>query len=194
MLKAMGVPLLIHQPNYSMLNRWIEDGLLDTLAELGVGCICFSPLAQGLLTDKYLDGVPAGFARRPRLHAAAVADDAGAASAGCGGSTAIARTRGQSLAQLALAWVLRDPGVTSALIGARTVEQLDDSLDALNAPAAVGRGDRRDRGGAGVAGGYSGICFSLPLLVMGNSYRAAPPTSPTSCSISGQRHRRNDTT
>jgi len=133
-LKSLGTPLLIHQPSYSMFNRWVEQGLLDTLGELGVGCIAFSPLAQGLLTDKYLGGVPEG------------------ARAGLGGSfkseflndgnlgriralNAIAKRRGQTLAQMALAWVLRDPRVTSALIGARTVAQLDDSLDAAKAPA-----------------------------------------------------------
>jgi L-glyceraldehyde 3-phosphate reductase len=130
-LAAEGVPLLIHQPSYSMLNRWIEDGLLDALADLGVGCIAFSPLAQGLLTNKYLNGVPA---------------DARAAKAGSFTSEmltpdnlarvraldALARARGQSLAQMAIAWVLRDPRVTSALIGAHSVAQLDNSLDALD--------------------------------------------------------------
>ncbi len=130
-LKAEGVPLLIHQPSYSMLNRWIEDGLLDTLDDLGVGCIAFSPLAQGMLTNKYLGGVP---------------QDSRAAKAGSLGGhllsadnlariqalNEIASARGQSLAQMALAWVLRDPRITSALIGARTVAQLEDSLAALN--------------------------------------------------------------
>jgi L-glyceraldehyde 3-phosphate reductase len=129
-LKSEGVPLLIHQPSYSMVNRWIEGGLLDTLEALGVGCIAFSPLAQGMLTDKYLDGVPA---------------DARAAKDGSfsrdfltpenlqhiRGLNELARERGQTLAQMALAWVLRDPRVTSALIGARTVQQLEDSLGAL---------------------------------------------------------------
>ncbi|WKL58661.1 L-glyceraldehyde 3-phosphate reductase [Asticcacaulis sp. ZE23SCel15] len=130
-LTAENVPLLIHQPSYSMLNRWIEDGLLDTLEDLGTGCIAFSPLAQGFLTRKYLNGVPA---------------DARAAKAGSfrqGLITPenlerirqldlIAQGRGQSLAQMAIAWVLRDPRVTSALIGARNVEQLADSLKALD--------------------------------------------------------------
>jgi L-glyceraldehyde 3-phosphate reductase len=130
-LKSEGVPLLIHQPSYSMLNRWIEDSLLDTLEDLGVGCIAFSPLAQGMLTNKYLGGVP---------------QDSRAARAGSLGGhmlgadniariqalDALAKARGQSLAQMALAWVLRDPRVTSALIGARTVAQLEDSLAALN--------------------------------------------------------------
>jgi L-glyceraldehyde 3-phosphate reductase len=129
-LESEGVPLLIHQPSYSMLNRWIEGGLLDTLADLGVGCIAFSPLAQGMLTSKYLGGVP---------------DDARGARAGSFpkralteenlGSIrtldALAGERGQTLAQMAIAWTLRDPRVTSALIGARTVEQLEDSLAAL---------------------------------------------------------------
>ena len=124
------VPLLIHQPSYSMLNRWVEDALLDTLGDLGTGCIAFSPLAQGMLSNKYLGGVPA---------------DARAAKGGSLGQgmlseenltrirglDAIAKGRGQTLAQMAIAWVLRDPRVTSALIGARTVQQLDDSLDAV---------------------------------------------------------------
>ncbi len=129
-LKSLGTPCLIHQPSYSMLNRWIENGLLDTLADLGIGCIAFSPLAQGMLTDRYLNGVPAGtratkggtlkqsFLSEKNLQNVRALN-------------AIAQRRGQSLAQMALCWVLRDPRVTSALIGARTVEQLDNSLDAL---------------------------------------------------------------
>ncbi|MGA2206547.1 MAG: L-glyceraldehyde 3-phosphate reductase [Terracidiphilus sp.] len=130
-LKQMGVPLLIHQPSYSMLNRWIEESLLATLDELGAGCIAFSALAQGLLTGKYLKGVPADsrarsenssllkeFLSEKNLKRARALDE-------------IARRRGQTLAQMAIAWVLRDKRVTSALIGARNVEQLDDSLDAL---------------------------------------------------------------
>ncbi|MGC9198916.1 MAG: L-glyceraldehyde 3-phosphate reductase [Acidobacteriaceae bacterium] len=129
-LKSEGVSLLIHQPSYSMLNRWVEEGLLDTLENLGVGCIAFSPLAQGLLTNKYLNGVPADsranegasfqrkFLNEENLNRVRALDQ-------------IARGRGQSLAQMAIAWVLRDKRVTSALIGARSVEQLDNSLDAL---------------------------------------------------------------
>ena len=129
-LKSEGVPLLIHQPSYSMLNRWIEEGLLSTLEELGVGCIAFSPLAQGLLTQKYLNGVPDNsraqgegsfqkeFLSEENLKRVRALND-------------IASARGQSLAQMAIAWVLRDKRVTSALIGARNVEQLDNSLDAL---------------------------------------------------------------
>ena len=131
MLRAEGVPLLIHQPSYSMLNRWIERDLLDTLGDLGVGCIAFSPLAQGMLTAKYLDGVPAdaraGKGGSLRQHF--LSDEN---LARIRGLDAIAKRRGQSLAQMAIAWVLRDPRVTSALIGARSVEQLDDSLDAVN--------------------------------------------------------------
>ena len=131
-LKSMGVPLLIHQPSYSMLNRWIEDGLLATLDELGVGCIAFSPLAQGLLTHKYLHGVP--------KNSRATAQDSSLLRDFLSETNLkrvralheIAQKRGQSLAQMAIAWVLRDRRVTSALIGARNVEQLDDSLDALN--------------------------------------------------------------
>ena len=129
-LKSEGVPLLIHQPSYSLLNRWIETELLGTLEELDVGCIAFSPLAQGLLTDKYLNGVPensrakAGgsfqnsFLNEENLKHVRTLND-------------VARGRGQTLAQMAIAWVLRDQRVTSALIGARNVEQLDNSLDAI---------------------------------------------------------------
>jgi L-glyceraldehyde 3-phosphate reductase len=131
-LKSQGVPLLIHQPSYSMLNRWVEKELLATLDELGAGCIAFSPLAQGLLTNKYLNGVPQnsrataenssllmGFLNEKNLSRVRALNK-------------IAQERGQTLAQMAIAWVLRDKRVTSALIGARNVEQLDNSLDALN--------------------------------------------------------------
>ena len=129
-LKRLGTPMLIHQPSYSMLNRWVEEGLLDTLAELGVGCIAFSPLAQGLLTDKYLGGVPADAraAKGGSFKADLVSEDNLARIRALGD---IAKARGQSLAQMDIAWVLRDPRVTSALIGARSVAQLDDSLDSL---------------------------------------------------------------
>lgn len=130
-LQEERVPLLIHQPSYSMLNRWIESELLDTLEDLGTGCIAFSPLAQGLLTDKYLNGVPAG-ARASKggsLRQAMLSDEN---IARIRALNEIAGRRGQTLAQMAIAWVLRDPRITAALIGARTVEQLDKSLDAAN--------------------------------------------------------------
>jgi L-glyceraldehyde 3-phosphate reductase len=131
-LKSMGVPLLIHQPSYSMLNRWIEKGLLDTLEELGVGCIGFSPLAQGMLTTKYLDGVPAE-SRAALGNSSLLKEFLNEKNiAHVRKLNEIAGKRGQSLAQMAIAWVLRDKRVTSALIGARNVEQLDNSLDALN--------------------------------------------------------------
>ena len=130
-LQSEGVPLLIHQPSYSMLNRWVEKELLSTLDKLGVGCIGFSPLAQGLLTSKYLKGVPAnsrakaegssmlkGFLSEENLKRVRALNE-------------IAEGRGQTLAQMAIAWVLKDKRVTSALIGARDVKQLDDSLDAV---------------------------------------------------------------
>jgi L-glyceraldehyde 3-phosphate reductase len=129
-LKSAGVPLLIHQPSYSMLNRWVEKGLLDTLAELGVGCIAFSALAQGLLTNKYLNGVPTNSRAHEEgsfLKKFLSEENLGRVRA----LNEIARGRGQSLAQMAIAWVLRDERVTTALIGARNVEQLDDSLDAV---------------------------------------------------------------
>jgi L-glyceraldehyde 3-phosphate reductase len=129
-LKSMGVPLLIHQPSYSMLNRWVEQGLLSTLEELGAGCIAFSPLAQGLLTDKYLTGVPAE--SRAKAEGSFLKEFLNDTNLGRVRSLhEIARKRGQTLAQMAIAWVLRDKRITSALIGARNVEQLDNSLDAL---------------------------------------------------------------
>jgi L-glyceraldehyde 3-phosphate reductase len=132
-LRQMGTPLLIHQPSYSLLNRWIESGLLDTLEDEGVGCIAFSPLAQGMLTDKYLNGIPAGSraaqgkSLSPRLltdqnmaHVRALGD--------------LAASRDQTLAQLALSWVLRDQRITSVLIGASSVAQLEDSLACVDRP------------------------------------------------------------
>jgi L-glyceraldehyde 3-phosphate reductase len=131
LLRDLGTPLLIHQPSYSMLNRWIEPELLDTLGELGVGCIGFSPLAQGMLTDKYLDGIPEG--SRATQHSSLSPDLlTDQAIEKIRALNEIARRRGQSLAQMSLAWTLRDPRMTSTLIGASSVEQLDDSLGALD--------------------------------------------------------------
>jgi L-glyceraldehyde 3-phosphate reductase len=129
-LRELGTPLLIHQPSYSLLNRWIEEDLLDVLGEEGVGAIVFSPLAQGMLTGKYLDGVPQGSraTKGVSLSQDMLEDQA---LAHVRALNEIAQRRGQSLAQMAIAWTLRDPRVTSALIGARTVEQLEDSLGAL---------------------------------------------------------------
>jgi L-glyceraldehyde 3-phosphate reductase len=129
--RGLGTPLLIHQPSYSMLNRWIEGGLLDELEEQGMGCIVFSALAQGLLTDRYLDGVP-GDSRAAREDStlAGLDDDV---LRRVRALNEIAQRRGQKLAQLALQWALRDPRVTSAVIGASSVEQLDTNLDALGA-------------------------------------------------------------
>jgi L-glyceraldehyde 3-phosphate reductase len=132
-LNDLGTPCLIHQPSYSMLNRWIEPDLLDALGELGIGCIPFSPLAQGLLTGKYLKGIPAD-SRAARDFSLPQSRITPELVGKLKKLNAIAGKRGQSLAQMALAWVLRDPRVTSALIGARNVAQLDDSLDALKAP------------------------------------------------------------
>ena len=131
-LRDLGTPLLIHQPSYSMINRWIErDGLLDALDEVGAGCIAFSPLAQGLLTDRYLTGVPAdsrigtgGFLKEEALTDSTMAKVRGLA--------AIAEARGQSLAQLALVWALRDPRMTSLIIGASSVAQLEANIGALS--------------------------------------------------------------
>jgi L-glyceraldehyde 3-phosphate reductase len=130
-LDRLGTPLLIHQPSYSLLNRWIEDGLLDALGELGVGCIGFSPLAQGMLTDKYLHGIPEG--SRATQHGSLSTDlltDESLAKVRA--LNEIAVRRGQTLAQLALAWTLRDPRMTSTLIGVSSLAQLQDSLRALD--------------------------------------------------------------
>jgi L-glyceraldehyde 3-phosphate reductase len=129
--RELGTPLLIHQPSYSMLNRWIEEDLLDELERQGMGCIVFTALAQGLLTDRYLDGVPADSRAAREGSTLAGLDETvlGRVRA----LHEIARRRGQKLAQLALQWVLRDPRVTSAVIGASSVEQLDTNLDALDA-------------------------------------------------------------
>jgi L-glyceraldehyde 3-phosphate reductase len=132
-LRDLGTPLLIHQPSYSMLNRWIEPDLLDALGELGVGCIAFSPLAQGMLTTKYLDGIPEGSrASWPSSLSPDLLTDESLARIRA--LNAIASARGQTLAQMALAWVLRDSRVTSALIGASSVSQLEENLGALARP------------------------------------------------------------
>ncbi|GAA4675634.1 L-glyceraldehyde 3-phosphate reductase [Streptomyces chumphonensis] len=131
LLREMGVRPLIHQPSYSMINRWTEeDGLLDTLEDAGMGCIAFAPLAQGLLTDKYLHGIPEGSraSRGASLDPALLTDEVVKRLHALDG---IARRRGQSLAQLALTWVLRDPRTTSALIGASSVAQLEANVGAL---------------------------------------------------------------
>ncbi|HEY1368081.1 MAG TPA: L-glyceraldehyde 3-phosphate reductase [Gaiellaceae bacterium] len=129
-LRHLGAPPLIHQPSYSMLNRWIEPDLLDALGDEGIGCIVFSPLAQGMLTDRYLDGIPEGSrASRPgSLSPDLLTDETLAAIRGL---NEIAARRGQSLAQMALAWTLRDPRVTSTLVGASSVEQLEANVGAL---------------------------------------------------------------
>jgi L-glyceraldehyde 3-phosphate reductase len=130
-LRQLGTPLLIHQPSYSLLNRWIEGGLLEVLGEEGVGCIVFSPLAQGLLTDRYLHGIPEGSrASRPGSLSADMLSDQNLAKVRA--LNEIAARRGQTLAQLAIAWTLRDPRVTSALVGASSVRQLEDNVAALD--------------------------------------------------------------
>jgi L-glyceraldehyde 3-phosphate reductase len=134
LLGQMGVRLLIHQPSYSMLNRWVEDGLLDVLARDGVGCIAFSPLAQGVLTGKYLGGVPEG-SRASRNGSLSADQIAPPTLAHVRALNEVAAGRGQTLAQMAISWVLRDPRVTSALIGASSVAQLEENL------AAAGRAE-----------------------------------------------------
>ncbi|MFA5863327.1 MAG: L-glyceraldehyde 3-phosphate reductase [Phycisphaerae bacterium] len=134
-LRKLDTPCLIHQPSYSMLNRWVEDGLLDVLEKEGVGCIAFCPLAQGLLTEKYLKGIPEdsraakphGFLKRDRITPEVMAK--------VGKLSDLARKRGQSLAQMALAWVLKDKRVTSALIGASSPKQIDENVAALEKSA-----------------------------------------------------------
>ena len=131
-LRSLGTPCLIHQPKYSMFERWVEDGLLQTLKEEGVGCIAFSPLAQGLLTDKYLGGIPEG-SRASKAHGflkpAHITDDR---IAKVQKLNALAQGRGQTLAQMALAWVLRHEGMTSVLIGASKVSQIEDAVGMLS--------------------------------------------------------------
>jgi L-glyceraldehyde 3-phosphate reductase len=130
-LRRLGTPLLIHQPSYSMINSWIGPELLDVLAEQGMGAIAFSPLAQGLLTDRYLDGIPAGSrASRNGSFDPTLLSEANLANARA--LREIARGRGQTLAQMALAWILRDSRMASALVGASSVGQLDDNLNALD--------------------------------------------------------------
>jgi L-glyceraldehyde 3-phosphate reductase len=130
-MRQLGTPVLLHQPSYSMINRWIEDGLLDVLGEEGIGCIVFSPLAQGLLTDRYLGGIPAGSrASREGSLASNLLSDQNLAKVRA--LNEIAARRGQTLAQMALAWTLRDPRVTSTLIGASSVAQLQSNIAALD--------------------------------------------------------------
>src|SRR6186713_2779074 len=132
-LRDLGVRLLIHQPSYSLLNRWIEAELLDTLGDLGVGCICFSPLAQGVLTDRYLAGIPEG-SRASRPGSMSPDQLSEGTMAKVRTLNEIAQRRGQTLAQLALAWTLRDPRMTSTLVGASSIEQLEQNLGALQKP------------------------------------------------------------
>ena len=130
-LRELGTPCLIHQPRYSMLDRWVENGLLDVLEQEGIGCIAFSPLAQGQLTDRYLEGVPAGARATKTERVWLTADDVNKNLDKVRRLNEIAGQRGQKLSQMALAWVLRKPQVTSVLIGASSVKQLDDNLAAL---------------------------------------------------------------
>jgi L-glyceraldehyde 3-phosphate reductase len=132
-LRDLGTPLLIHQPSYSMLNRWVEGGLLDVLEEVGAGCIAFSPLAQGMLTDRYLDGIPADSrAAQGKSLDPGLIDET--ALTHIRALNEIARGRGQTLAQLALSWALRDPRMTTVLVGASSVAQLDANLAAFDGP------------------------------------------------------------
>jgi L-glyceraldehyde 3-phosphate reductase len=131
-MRELGVPLLIHQPSYSMLNRWIEEGLLDALVEEGMGCIAFSPLAQGVLTDKYLEGIPEDARiNQPGGDSLQRSHLSEENLAHVDALNEIAKARGQTLAQMALAWTLRDPRVTSALIGASRPEQVIENVGAL---------------------------------------------------------------
>ena len=131
-LKSLGTPCLIHQPKYSMLVRWVEDSLLDTLLEEGIGCISFSSLAQGLLTDKYLNGIPAdsraakdsGFLQKDEVSAEVIRK--------VKALHVVAERRGQSLAQMAVAWVLKHPAMTSVILGASKVKQIEDAVAALD--------------------------------------------------------------
>jgi L-glyceraldehyde 3-phosphate reductase len=142
-LKNLGTPCLIHQPRYSMLDRWVEDGLLDLLEQEGVGCIPFSPLAQGLLTNKYLGGVPAQSRAAKDQSSLSKEQITPERVRQLQALNEIASARGQSLAQMAIAWLLKDPRITSVLVGVRTMEQLQDNLHALN-NTAFSDGEWRD--------------------------------------------------
>jgi L-glyceraldehyde 3-phosphate reductase len=132
-MRSLGTPVLIHQPSYSMINRWIEGGLTDVLGEEGIGCIAFSPLAQGVLTDKYLKGIPEG--SRASLNGSLSKEQLSETTlAHVRALNSIAAARGQTLAQMAIKWTLRDPRVTSALIGASSVAQLEENLAAVSGP------------------------------------------------------------
>jgi L-glyceraldehyde 3-phosphate reductase len=133
-LRELGTPCVIHQPRYSMLDRWVESGLLEVLTEEGIGCIVFSPLAQGQLTDRYLKGIPSGARATKTERVWLTPDDVKKNLPKVEKLNEIAQKRGQSLAQMALVWVLRQPAVTSALIGSSSVKQLEDNLAALNNP------------------------------------------------------------
>jgi L-glyceraldehyde 3-phosphate reductase len=133
-LRQLGTPCLIHQPSYSMFDRWVEDGLLDVLLDEGIGCIVFSPLAQGQLTDRYLKGIPSGARASKTERVWLTPKDVEANLPKVQKLNELAQTRGQSLAQMAIAWVLRKPAVTSALIGASSMKQLEDNLASLNNP------------------------------------------------------------
>jgi L-glyceraldehyde 3-phosphate reductase len=133
-LKELGTPCLIHQPKYSMFERWVEDGLLDLLEKEGIGCIPFSPLAQGLLTDKYLNGIPEG-SRASKSWGFLRPEQVAPALTKVKKLNKLALERGQTLAQMALVWLLKDPRVTSVLIGASSVRQLEDNVNALKKPA-----------------------------------------------------------
>ena len=131
-LKELGTPCLIHQPSYNMFDRWVENGLLDVIAEEGIGSIVFSPLAQGQLTQRYLNGIPSDARASKTERVWLTPDDVKANLPKAEKLNELAQQRGQSLAQMAIAWVLRKPAVTSALIGASSVKQLEDNLAALN--------------------------------------------------------------
>ena len=131
-LRQLGTPCLIHQPSYNMFDRWIEGGLLDVLLDEGIGCIVFSPLAQGQLTDRYLKGIPSGARASKTERVWLTPNDVEANLPKVKKLNELAQERGQSLAQMAIAWVLRKPGITSALIGASSVKQLEDNLASLN--------------------------------------------------------------
>ena len=131
-LRNLGTPCLIHQPRYNMFDRWVEDGLLDVLLEEGIGCIVYSPLAEGQLTDRYLKGIPAGARATKTERVWLTPEDVKANLPKVQQLNELAKQRGQSLAQMAIAWVLRKPAITSALIGASSVKQLEDNLASLN--------------------------------------------------------------
>ena len=175
-MRSLGTPIVIHQPSYSLLNRWIEPELLDVLETEGIGCIGFSPLAQGILTDRYLDGIPSGSRADTKDSALSPSQLTDETLAKVRALNEIARGRGQTLAQLALAWTLRDSRMTSTLVGASSVEQLEANVRALEQLEFTAGGARRDRPACDRERAQSLGGFERDLRTTGRARRRRRPT------------------